>query len=113
MANFGLENDINSSTLYENFFDCLSCISSCHSKEEAIFSSIKFKLNLAKELGYEIQLDNCVRCSSQIDYYYNFFCHESGGLICRRCQSVAYGSISVKTETLESWLLLQLQTLQK
>ncbi len=48
---------------------------------------LRFKLKIAKYLGYEVELESCARCSKQEQRYntYHFFCPETGGVICSDC----------------------------
>jgi DNA repair protein RecO (recombination protein O) len=85
--NFGLENDTNSKVIYDNLFETLKNISIFSSEEEIIWCVLRFKLKLAQSLGYEVEINNCVKCSAKYQNYKNFhfFCAELGGILCSEC----------------------------
>ena len=89
---FGLEDDFNSKEIYDLTFEALKNISIFSSLEEILWTVIRFKLKLLQQVGYAVELDNCVKCN-KMEYNYNnyhFFCSESGGVICSDCEKKSY-----------------------
>lgn len=87
---FGLENDSNSAQIYDIFFETLKNISLSSSSEDTLWTVIRFKLRLMHQLGYAVELNNCVKCNEQIQGNYFFFSAESGGVVCRTCRNEMY-----------------------
>jgi DNA repair protein RecO (recombination protein O) len=49
---------------------------------------LEFELHLLDLLGYKPQLDVCVGCTEPLtEYKVSLFHHESGGIVCQRCNS--------------------------
>lgn len=90
--NFGLENDTNSKIVYDLSFEALKNISIFSSLEEILWTIIRFKLKLMEAVGYAIELNQCVKCNETEDNFgsYHFFCPESGGVICSKCDEISY-----------------------
>ena len=91
--NFGLENDTNSSQIYDNFFESLKNISLASSSEDILWTIIRFKLKLMKQLGYAVELDECVICNSPVKESQISFCADSGGVMCKNCKNDLHGTI--------------------
>ena len=89
---FGLEDDFNSKEIYDITFEALKNISIFSSLEEILWTVIRFKLRILQQLGYAVELDNCVKCNKMEYNYkdYHFFCSESGGVICSTCEQKSY-----------------------
>lgn len=101
LANFGLENDYNSEAIYCLAFEAFKNIALSSCQEDILWTTIRFKLKLAEQLGYAIELDNCVVCNDIGNYSlvnpentanighsndrFRHFCYESGGVICCKC----------------------------
>jgi DNA repair protein RecO (recombination protein O) len=87
ITNFGLENDTNCKNIYDISFEALKNISIFSSLEEILWTVIRFKLRLMEAVGYAIELNQCVKCNeTEHDFSgYHFFCPESGGVICSKC----------------------------
>ena len=94
---FGLENDANSSKIYDIFFESLKNISLSSNTEDILWTVIRFKMRLMKQLGYAVELNNCVKCNNQIQENTFSFCAESGGIVCNNCKNELY-----KLEDLDS-----------
>ncbi|OGI17854.1 MAG: DNA repair protein RecO [Candidatus Melainabacteria bacterium RIFOXYA12_FULL_32_12] len=94
---FGLENDSNSAQIYDIFFETLKNISLSSNTEDILWTVIRFKLRLMKQLGYAVELNNCVRCNNQIQENSFYFSAESGGVVCNDCKNEMY-----KTSDLDS-----------
>jgi len=95
--NFGLENDTNSKIIYDLSFEALKNISIFSSLEEILWTIIRFKLRLMEAVGYAIELNQCVKCNDTEHNYgtYHFFCPESGGVICSKCDEKANNTLSI------------------
>ena len=95
--NFGLENDPNCKNIYDLSFEALKNISIFTSLEEILWTVIRFKLKLMEQLGYAVELDSCVRCNdTELNYSsYHFFCSESGGVICSKCEEKANKTLEI------------------
>ncbi|MFH0702372.1 MAG: DNA repair protein RecO [bacterium] len=98
---FGLENDINSSDIYDDFFENLKNISLSLTDEDILWTVIRFKLKLMKHLGYAVELNNCVKCNTLIQDNSFYFCAESGGIICRNCQNKLYKILELDRDILK------------
>jgi DNA repair protein RecO (recombination protein O) len=88
--NFGLENDTNSSQIYDLFFECLKNIALSPGVEDVLWTVIRFKMRFMKQLGYAVELNHCVRCNDKISENAFFFCAESGGVVCNNCKNDGY-----------------------
>ena len=97
LNNFGLENDTNSKIIYDLSFEALKNISIFSSLEEILWTVIRFKLRLMEAVGYAIELNQCVRCNDIEHNYgsYHFFCPESGGVICSKCEEKANKTLEI------------------
>ncbi len=101
--NFGMENDPNSNQVYDVLFEALKNISIFSSLEEILWTVIRFKLKLMEAVGYAIELNQCVKCN-EIDHNYsayNFFCPESGGVLCLKCNEKAIKTIAIDKKHLK------------
>lgn len=96
---FGLENDTNSSKIYEIFFESLKNISLSSAANDILWTTIRFQLRLMKQLGYAVELDTCVKCNNSVEnssmVRQNYFCAESGGIVCGSCKSEFYGTVDI------------------
>jgi len=84
---FGIENDQNSTKIYDIFFESLKNISLSSNNDEVLWTVIRFKLMLIQQIGYAVELNNCVKCSNPIGDNVYAFCSDSGGIICENCNS--------------------------
>jgi len=84
---FGTENDPNSAKIYDALFETFKNICVFDTTEEVLWAVLRFKLKLAKYLGYAVELEQCSKCNKQEEQYktYHFFCPETGGVICSEC----------------------------
>ena len=98
---FGLENDSNSSRIYDVFFESLKNISLASSTEDILWTIIRFKLKLMKLLGYAVELNSCVKCSEPVKNNQYFFCADSGGIICKSCQNELSGIMDLDHDILK------------
>jgi DNA repair protein RecO (recombination protein O) len=94
VTNFGLENDPNAKEVYDILFEALKNMSIFDSLEEILWTVIRFKLRLMEAVGYAIETGQCVKCND-IEPVYHFFCSESGGVICKKCDEKALKSILI------------------
>lgn len=97
---FGLENDTNSSQIYDTLFETLKNISLSSNNQDILWTVIRFKLKLMNHLGYAVELNNCVKCNDQIRENPFFFSAESGGIICKNCKSEISQTQSLDFNTL-------------
>ena len=97
---FGLEDDQNSSKIYDLSFECLKNIDLSSNTDEILWSAIRFKLKLLKQLGYAVELDYCVKCNNIVDDSPSF-CSESGGVICKSCRNKIYKVIDLDYNVLK------------
>jgi len=84
---FGLEEDTNSSKIYDLFFESLKNISLASNINEALWATIRFKLVFMNLLGYAVELNRCVKCNKLIQKDGFTFSPEAGGVVCRNCSS--------------------------
>lgn len=87
--NFGLENDTNSSCIYDLFYETLKNISLSGNITETLWTIVRFQYHLLSHLGYAVELDTCVKCNDDIKNNTWAFCPESGGVICTSCKRQA------------------------
>lgn len=93
---FGLENDTHSAQIYDIFFESLKNISLASSTEDVLWNVIRFNLKLLRELGYAVELNNCVRCNADIILNGLLsFCAESGGVVCNSCKYQTKDNIDI------------------
>ena len=84
--NFGIENDPNSSEIYDLFYTTLQSISQSKNKVELLISVLKFQLKLMHITGYSLELENCVECGCPIYKENIYFSAEKGGIVCPKCK---------------------------
>jgi DNA repair protein RecO (recombination protein O) len=95
VSNFGMENDTNSSKIYDLLFETFKNTGLAANNAEIIWTVVKFQLKLMEYLGYAVELDTCVRCNEQINNNMYQFCPDSGGIICSKCRSTAGNVIDI------------------
>ena len=88
--NFGLENDTNSSQIYDILFESLKNLALSDSNEETLWTMVRFNLKLMSSLGYAVELNSCVRCNSNVKGNSFYFSAESGGIVCPDCKNSAH-----------------------
>jgi len=99
--NFGLENDTNSSKIYDLFFESLKNISLSSNTGEALWATIRFKLVFMNLLGYAVELNHCVKCNELIQKDGFTFSAEAGGIVCRNCSSSEGEAIEIDHDILK------------
>ena len=87
VSNFGIENDPNSSDIYNLFYTFLENISSAKKKEHIMLSVLKFQLKMMNITGYSLELDNCVKCLTAPESGELYFSIEHGGILCKNCSA--------------------------
>lgn len=92
---FSIEDDLGSNEIYELFYNTLSAISKSKDKLNTVLCITKFQLNIMGLLGYELELDNCVKCLCPAGNNV-VFSKESGGIICPNCAKEYQNQISIK-----------------
>lgn len=98
---FGVENDSNSSEIFNLFMDTLKNIDKAANKNNILFQVIKFQFELMKISGYALELDNCVSCNNELTNNSYNFCIHSGGVVCSNCRTSDLSvGLKVKTEVL-------------
>jgi len=107
---FGLENDSNSSAIYDLLFESLKNMSLLDLSSEfkiqnIVWTVIRFQLKLTEELGYALELNKCVNCGSFDLQDKVYFCGESGGIMCDKCKLRKPYLKEIKKETLRMLLL--------
>ena len=86
ITNFGVENDPNSSEIYNLFYTFLDELSNAGKKEQSMLALLKFQLKIMDIAGYSLELSNCLKCSENLknnDEIY--FSIEQGGILCKNC----------------------------
>jgi DNA repair protein RecO (recombination protein O) len=71
----------------------------CEEKLEII--SLGFAFKLFEELGYKIEVGNCVGCGEKIEEGNNFFDPQQGGIICERCYSRVKNGVKINTNSIK------------
>lgn len=125
IGTFGLENDNNSEQVYNCLFEALKNISMAISKEEIFWAVIKFQQKYMKLIGYQIELNSCVKCNCQVntkktsnmDYRsikpkeiikkinsseIGAFSSELGGILCKDCKSSVYKGIDIDNKIMKA-----------
>jgi len=100
VTNFGTEHDPNCKNIYDILFEALKNISVFSSLEEILWTVIRFKLKLTEQLGYAVEITGCVKCN-ETEGDYKFFCAESGGVICRKCNEKSYKTLEIDKKHLK------------
>ena len=96
VANFGIENDPNSEEIYNLFYTFLEQISSAKTKIQAMLSVLKFQLKIMDITGYSLELDECVKCSCNLNETEEiYFSIEQGGIFCRKCAATITKKIKI------------------
>lgn len=88
---FGLENDLNSKEIYDIFFEGLKNL--CHSSNEieTMWALIRFKMLLFEQLGYAVEIGQCVKCEEKNSEHI-YFSPELGGVVCAECRRKVFRS---------------------
>jgi len=89
LNNFGMEEDSNSSKIYDLFINTLKNIDLATDNTELMWSVVRFQLKLMELLGYAVELNTCAKCNCDIENDAYAFCSESGGIICGKCAETA------------------------
>ncbi len=85
VSNFGIENDPNSSEIYELFYKLLDNLSKSRTIVKSMLSVIKFQLKIMDITGYSIELERCVKCLKPLNDTDIYFSIEQGGILCGNC----------------------------
>lgn len=101
VSTFGLENDTNSSKIYDIFFESLKNISLASTTVEALWATIRFKLVFMELLGYAVELNHCVKCNDLIQKDGFTFSAEAGGIVCRNCSNSLREAVEMNHNTLK------------
>jgi DNA repair protein RecO (recombination protein O) len=56
-------------------------------EEKIKIASLGFEFKLLEELGYRIEINNCLECGEKIKEGNNYFDCEQGGIVCGKCFS--------------------------
>ena len=86
VTNFGIENDPNSEEIYNLFYTFLEQISSAKTKIQIMLSVLKFQLKIMDITGYSLELNECIKCSCNLNENEEiYFSIEQGGIFCKNC----------------------------
>lgn len=85
VANFGIENDPNSTEIYNLFYSFLEKISQAEKKEHVMLAVLRFQLKIMDITGYSIELKDCVKCLKEPCSEEIYFSIEQGGILCHNC----------------------------
>jgi DNA repair protein RecO (recombination protein O) len=96
---FGMENDSHSHLIYDLFLNTLKKIDSASSDAETLFFTIRFQCKLMELAGYALELENCVRCNSEVEKDLFYFCANSGGIICPECKNAVEKNLDFDKRT--------------
>lgn len=83
---FGVENDPNSSEIYDLFYKTLESISNSENKVAILLSVIKFQLKMMHIAGYSIEFEVCCCCGGIPTQDEIFFSSQNGGIVCLECK---------------------------
>lgn len=86
VSNFGIEDDPNSEEIFSLFYSFLNQVSEVKTKTGILLAVLRFQLKMMNIAGYSIELDNCVKCSTEPSEDENFyFSVKNGGVVCSEC----------------------------
>ena len=86
VSNYGIEEDINSDSVYKMLFSVLQAISESKDKIELLMCVLKFQLKIMDAFGLQISLKSCSNCACKFEQNQNYkFSIASGGILCNDC----------------------------
>ena len=85
IMNFGVENDPSSEEIYNLFYNYLEQLSQTEGKTEILLSTLRFQLKIVQILGYNLELEKCANCITEIDSENIYFSLGGGGVVCKDC----------------------------
>ncbi len=101
VSNFGIENDPNSTEIYNLFYNVLDKISQAKTKEQIMLSVLRFQLKIMYITGYSIELNDCVKCQKEPNSEEIYFSIEQGGILCKDCATDICKKIKIPTKIKE------------
>lgn len=86
VSNFGIEDDPNSEEIFSLFYSFLNQVSEVKNKTGILLAVLRFQLKMMNIAGYSIELDNCVKCFSELNEDDTlYFSIKHGGVVCKEC----------------------------
>lgn len=87
--------------LLKNYLETLDdlALQKKEEKTEVVFLGFLFKL--FEELGYKIEINDCLECGGKIKEGNNFFDPKQGGIICEKCSSKSGGKIKINSNSIK------------
>lgn len=98
ILNFAIDNDPNSSAVYETFFDALKNISLSTTPNELLWAINLFLLKFSKIEGYELELKKCTKCQTEKFSDDIYICYDSGGIVCSGCKNITPQRVKISIE---------------
>ena len=86
VSNYGIEEDINSDSIYEMLFSALQTVAESKNQVELMLCVLKFQLKIMNIFGLQISLKACSNCACKFEEDKNYkFSIASGGILCNDC----------------------------
>lgn len=105
---FGMEHDLNSSSIYDIFFESLKNISLAQKNEEILWTVVKFQLKLMQFIGYAVEVNSCVKCNDTVSMVNeeltprpHKFSPAAGGIVCNNCRKQVFQGIDIDQNVLK------------
>lgn len=86
VANFGIEDDLNSEKIYNLLYQALEAISNTENLIENLLCALRFQLKIMDMMGLQVSLYSCSDCACVFDENETYkFSIASGGILCKKC----------------------------
>ena len=86
VSNYGMEEDLNSETIYNLLYEVLNTISNTKNIVELLLAVMRFQLKIMDTAGLKISLKLCSNCGNDFDENEDYkFSISTGGILCRKC----------------------------
>ena len=80
----------------------LEAVNGCESNDDRHeIISLGFAFKFFEELGYKVEVNNCLDCGETIKEGNNFFDPEQGGIICEKCFSKTRKGIKINSNSIK------------
>lgn len=113
VANYGIEEDLNSKNVYDLLYNVLSSISNSETVTGLLLCVLRFQLKIMNISGFQICLDICSNCGCDFENDKNYkFSIVTGGILCEECYK-KLTNINGKVVSLHPKIIQFLSVLEK
>ena len=113
VANYGIEDDLNSKNIYDLLYSALSSISKAETLINLLLCVLRFQLKIMNITGFQICLDVCSNCGCDFEESKNYkFSIATGGILCDDCYK-KLTNINGKIVSVHSKIIKFLSVLEK